>query len=497
VPVDSRVEIGLELAALAAATWPAVRAVLSPPFRRAHVRPAIAAAALLVGVGALAAVLAARSPAGLRALAVAVCGSRLVVLWRSRRSYGKARRLPPGRLTLLPPVAAVEDERFFTRQAAELGPVFKIGGFRRNVVCVVGLERGAALLRRHDADLAVPTMLFNRAIPKGFLRFMATADHAVYRRAVQRGMSRDLVDAAQGPLRLAVRDTLTALARASGRDLEAGVDPRPLLLALTFEALLELVFGVGSGDPAFERLARLYRDVDHLSVSPLAVRRARRAIAAIAACVGDGAPGRRCVLAQAVAAEPGLARDPTLIGNLVFMVRVGSTDIAGLLTWMLSLLGDHPGWLVRLRAGPDGDGAAHDLASRVVEETLRLQQSEYLNRVTLAPIEVEGYIVPRRWAVRLCVHESHRDPGIFPRPDAFDPDRHRGRDAAPTELAPFGMDRHACLGEHVTRTLGRIFAQELALGYNLAVAGNASAEMARVLHWEPGHRFRVRLTALT
>jgi cytochrome P450 len=494
VPVDPRVETGLELASLAIAMWPALRAVLSPPFRRAHVRPAIAAAAVVVGVGFVAAGLAARSPAGLRALAVVACGIRLFSLWLSRPGRGRSRRLPPGRLTLLPPVGAVEDERFFARQAAEHGPVFKIGGFRRNVVCVVGLERGAALLRRHDADLAVPAPPFDRVIPKGFLRFMSTADHAVYRRAVQRGLSRELVDTAEGSLRKAVTDTLTQLARASSRGGDVGVDPRPFLHALTFGALVELLLGVGTGDPAFERLARLYRDVDHLSVLPFAIRRARRAITAIAACLGDGAPGRCCALSQAVAAEPGLARDPTLIGNFVFMVRVGATDIAGLLSWMLSLLGDHPVWLARLRAGSPGGGATHDLASRVVTETLRLQQSEYLTRVTLAPIEVEGYVVPRRWAVRLCVHESHRDPGIFPRPDAFDPDRHLGRDAAPTELAPFGMDRHACLGEHLTRTLGRILVEELALGYDPAVAGSTPAEMGRALHWEPGRRFRVRLT---
>jgi cytochrome P450 len=494
VPGAAQLETDLELAALAVATWPALRASLSPPYWRAHVRPAVMAVAAIVGVGALAVVFAALSPIGLRLLAAVVCGGRLLALWQSRPEYGRSRGLPPGRLTLLPPLAMVEDDEFLARQAAEHGPVFKIGGLRRNVVCVVGLERGAALLRRHDAGLAVPAMPFSRAIPRGFLRFMGASDHAVYRRALQRGLSRDLVDGSSESLRRAVAGTLAAIARSSFDGKGSGIDPRPFLGRMTFEYLLELVLGVAASDPAFSDLERLFRCIDHLSVSPLAIRRARRALRDIAGRLAERPTSRRCLLSEVADSVPGAVGDPTLLGNLVFMVRASGADVAGLLSWILSVLGDHPEWLERLRSAESTSTGPEDLASRIVNETLRLQQSEFINRVALEPVEVDGFVVPRRWAIRLCVRESHRDPGIFVRPGDFDPDRFLSGNPPATEYAPFGMDRHACIGDHLTRTIGRTFVAALARGYDLTVAGNGRAVMGRA-HWQPGPRFRVRLAA--
>jgi cytochrome P450 len=39
---------------------------------------------------------------------------------------------------------------------------------------------------------------------------------------------------------------------------------------------------------------------------------------------------------------PAALSDPTLLGNLVFVVENGGGDLAGLLGWALKLLGDHP-----------------------------------------------------------------------------------------------------------------------------------------------------------
>lgn len=493
--VDPSVEECLEIAALAMATWPALRASLSPPFWRAHVRPAFVSAAAVGGLATLTAASAVWAPAGLRALVVVVCGFRLVGLWRSRANHGRSLRLPPGRLSFLPPLAAVADQRFLEKQAAEHGPVFKIGGFRRNVVCVVGLDRASALLRRSDADLKIPAMPFNRCIPKGFLRYMAASDHSTFRRVIQRGLSREFVDRQKASLTGAVASGLASMARACANRKSGGVAPGPFLHDMMFGCFMELVFGVGCDDPSLRHFERLYGGIDHLSVSPLAVRRARRAVSAIGAIVGKRAAGGRGLLSEIAAAEPEMASDPTLIGNLVFMVRVSGTDVAGLLAWVLSILGEQRSWLLRLRSEPSQSrgGGQGGLADRVIMEMLRLQQSEYINRVAVRPIEIEGFTVPARWAVRICVHESHRDPRVFADPETFDPDRFLGRDQSATGYAPFGLDRHACIGDHLTRTVGRIFAEELARGFDLEVTGNGPAEMGRA-HWQPNRRLRARLT---
>jgi len=232
------------------------------------------------------------------------------------------------------------------------------------------------------------------------------------------------------------------------------------------------------------------RAIHHLSVSPLAVRRARRAIVGIAESLGTRAADRRGgVLAEVAAVDSEMASDATLLGNLVFMARAGSQDVAGLLTWILAILGDRREVLERLRVA----GADATLASRVVLETLRLRQSEYINRVAVGPVEIDGFVVPAGWAVRICVRESHRDPRVHARPGEFDPDRFLGGVPPPTEYAPFGMLRHACIGDHLTRAVGRAFVEELASGYDLEVTGSGPARMGRA-HWEPDRRFRVRLT---
>ena len=72
---------------------------------------------------------------------------------------------------------------------------------------------------------------------------------------------------------------------------------------------------------------------------------------------------------------------------------------------------------------PRGGRRCAATSTRIVMETLRLEQSEYLYRETTRDIEHKGVVIPRGWLVRLCVRESHQDPAIFANPDVFDPDR--------------------------------------------------------------------------
>ena len=486
-------EKSVEIAVVVAACWPAIRACASAPYRRANPRAAFFAGGALMATAAVTAAAALVHPIVLRSLAALAATAMLAVRWRSRPSFGRNRRLPPGRLTLLPPVAAVHDPDFLARQRAAHGPVCKIGGLRHPVACVFGIGRGLELLQRYDAALEPPALPFNREIPRGFVRYQARDDHARYRPALGRALSRDLVDRSAPAFERTMRDALAAMAAQCRQAPGGAIPPLPPLRAAVFACLAECLLGVPPDDERYPALLAEYRHLDQHRALALFAARGRRAIAAIGALAGR--PARRCMLSELVAAAPESADDPTILGNVAYMVSIGHVDVADLLRWVVKLLGDNPSWQDRLRAdgGRFAAGGRNDTAYRITMETLRLAQSELINRVATRDIEVGGYVIPRGWVVRICVRESHRDPAVFPDPERFDPDRFRPGRPPLNVFMPFGVSRHACLGEHLTLTIAAAFLTALADGYDLTVASDGPVEMGP-FHWRPSSRFRVRLT---
>ena len=171
--------------------------------------------------------------------------------------------------------------------------------------------------------------------------------------------------------------------------------------------------------------------------------------------------------------------------NLVFLLRTASSDVAGLLHWVMKELGDHPDLQGRVRTDSD-------LARRIVLETLRLHQSEFIQRRALQPLEVDGYRIPAGWYVRMCVRESHRDQSVFSDPHAFDPDRFLHRRFSRYEFSPFGRLEHRCIGETATIGLATTLVSRLSNDFDWSVMRDGPAEFNRY-HWRPSRRFRVRL----
>jgi len=139
---------------------------------------------------------------------------------------------------------------------------------------------------------------------------------------------------------------------------------------------------------------------------------------------------------------------------------------------------------------PDDPGA---MAERIVRETLRLSQSEYLLREAREPLEVGRFVIPRGYLVRVCIREIHRRSDVFPEATRFLPDRFLNP-PGPQVYAPFGASRISCLGDGMTLMFGRLLVLELA-NYDVAVADDGPFELGS-FHWQPSGRFRVRLTPL-
>jgi cytochrome P450 len=491
-------EPALVLLVVVAAAWPIARLCLSPSYRRAQPAVSLVLALLTLawaGVGVAAALASPVTALAMAALAATVLAARW---WRARPSWGRARGLPPGSLTLGPPIGAFRDASFYLEQARLHGPIFKTGGFRRGQACVVGLAAGLELLRAHEADLAAPALPFSRLIPRGFLRYMTNADHDEYRRILRAAFTREVVAANRAMMTAAARRHLERLAG----DGAAAARPEGALTAMAFEVLIRLVYGLAADDPACERIGQLYESLDHRRGHGSGMAATRRALAVLGEelrALGRDAVRRApaSALAAVVRADAQALADPTVVGNLVFIPRVAANDLGDGLVWVMYMLARDPAWLegVRTAAAPPDDldsAGTDDLATRIVMETLRMQQSEYLVRRATADIAFRGFVIPRGWLVRVCVYESHRDPAVFRDPDAFDPDRFLARTYARSEYAPLGGDRHACLGEHLIRALGRVMVRELARGFDLALADDGAPELGP-LHWRPSRRFRVRL----
>ena len=60
--------------------------------------------------------------------------------------------------------------------------------------------------------------------------------------------------------------------------------------------------------------------------------------------------------------------------------------------------------------------------------------------------ELGGHPVPRHAFVAALFPLTHLDPGLWPEPDAFRPERHLGADPLPYALTPFGGGLRRCIG---------------------------------------------------
>ena len=418
--------------------------------------------------------------------------------WRARPSYGRLRRLPPGSLGLGHSLDALQNQRYYLEQAARFGPVFKSSGFGRPVVCVVGLVRARAILAAHGASLGPPkrTRQYRRFVPRGVLRWMDRATHREFAPRFRAGFGSLDLEQAEPALRAIYRANLARLA-ADSVAVEGGIPVRPYLQRAMLESVGYLFYGLGSGDPLLDQLERCLPLLQGPVVGSRRWRRTTRegmdGITAIIGTVrsrwpGENGGGFRPALRLMADVHAGAVDDPTVAGNFILVSHIAHGDLTGLHMWIFKMVSDHPAVLAPVRAG------VPDAGTRIVMETLRMEQSEFLYRRVTRSFAYEGLTIPAGWMIRFCIRESHRDPSVFADPDRFDPDRFAARTYSREEYSPFGADSHACMGSHFTHVLGRLFVEELALGFDWRVVADGPAELGGNRpgdHWRPSARQRV------
>lgn len=149
--------------------------------------------------------------------------------------------------------------------------------------------------------------------------------------------------------------------------------------------------------------------------------------------------------------------------DLVSMYAVATETTATSLTWLWTLLHDHPA--VGARLGEEigdvvGGGpvrpshvARLPYLGMVLQELLRMYPAGWiLPRQAIADAEIGGVRIRAGSQVLISPYVTHRLPEFWDRPLEFDPDRWAGEGAALRHryaFFPFGAGPHMCLGQHL------------------------------------------------
>jgi cytochrome P450 len=482
------VEQAAELAVVFVALLPFARLLTCRPFlRRLATAPGpaiggITALSGLVGVSLWAALY---EPWLLRLLATGSVIALVVGWWRGRPDFGTTRGMPPGSLSLAS-LGPWVDPDFYAKQTARHGPIFKTTTVLRPTVGIVGWALAIDLFRNHDASLIAPPAPFSKNIPREFVRYMNDADHATYAPILRGAVSSSITNRSESRIGDLARTELQLAARGSA-ERKAGIAVSELVQRIVLRAFLLLFYGTEPGSPEADRLSALYRDLEPGRAWRVTRGRVRSTVDELARFGRDDAT-ENSFIGSAMRSQT--IRDATLLNNLVYMVQTSYSDVAGLLTWTVWQLSRQPELIERLRTSDDLNSAAR----RVVLETLRLEQMEYILRQATRDISWQGFVIPRGWRVRVCVRENHRDPGLFPDAARFDPDRFRNNQTMGETYWPFGtaVTRTSCLGPGVTLTVGKIFVRELVEGFDWSVERDGSPEFSGI-HWRPSPRFQIGL----
>lgn len=148
-----------------------------------------------------------------------------------------------------------------------------------------------------------------------------------------------------------------------------------------------------------------------------------------------------------------------ILDEAIILFVAGYETTANTLAWCLHSLREHPEICQKVIE----DKAAFaeysmmtlsqaDYLGQVLEETMRKYPAAWiLDRVALQDDEVNGIKISKGDLVGLYVFGTHRNPGIWPSPDTFDPERFNpeNKKQHPSyAFFPFGGGPRMCIGYH-------------------------------------------------
>jgi cytochrome P450 len=253
------------------------------------------------------------------------------------------------------------------------------------------------------------------------------------------------------------------------------VELHPLLQSLTLEVVLRAVFGLDPGprlDAVRERLSAMLAFGDRFislippppgglaekvleRVGPFAgfARLQREADTLLFELIDErrGTAERRddvlAMLLDARHADSSPMSDQELRDELMTMLVAGHETTASTLAWAVERLSRHPAALGALEAEVQADNGDAYLTATVYE-TLRRRPvlPNVAPRLVKQPVEIGGWSYPAGVGLVPNAYLVHHDPGIYPDPYAFRPERFLDSTPGTYTWIPFGGGRRRCLG---------------------------------------------------
>lgn len=136
--------------------------------------------------------------------------------------------------------------------------------------------------------------------------------------------------------------------------------------------------------------------------------------------------------------------------NLVSVIVAGYETTTATLAWSFQLLAHNPAVQERLIEEIDGE-TEDDYMNATIQETLRHKPTFLFlpPRVASQPIEIRGFHYRPPAQLCACTYLMHHDPGLYPNPHAFEPERFLGTTPQAGALLPWGAGRKRCPGRHL------------------------------------------------
>jgi len=137
--------------------------------------------------------------------------------------------------------------------------------------------------------------------------------------------------------------------------------------------------------------------------------------------------------------------DKQIRDDLVTLILAGHETTATTLAWVVDLLLHHPKELQRVSDEARDGGTGYTEA--VINETLRLwPPAPITGRMTTGRYRLGDYTLEPGTRIVLLLDVINRDPGSYPDPETFRPDRFLGQRPPASAWVPFGGGMKRCIG---------------------------------------------------
>src|SRR5690349_7320048 len=131
--------------------------------------------------------------------------------------------------------------------------------------------------------------------------------------------------------------------------------------------------------------------------------------------------------------------------ELLTLLGAGHETTASTLGWAFERLRRHPHVLGKLVA--ENDAGGNEYRQATIQELQRNRTViDFAGRHVQAPhFDIGDFRIPHGYTVMIAIANVQSNPGVFPDPERFDPDRFVGT-RAPTAWIPFGGGTRRCIG---------------------------------------------------